>query len=164
MESARCFKYIICSLVILLTFGYAAWAQSVAIQELINEIHKHDGKRVLIEGEAIGHVMKRGEHAWFNINDTTASMGVWAKAELADQIKFLGRHAVRGDIVRIDGVYYGRCPMHGGDADIHAHSMVIVKGGAKKELGYDQRKVNLLVFLIGLMVCLYIIKTLKSKR
>lgn len=164
MKPARYFQYIIYSLIILSTFGYAAWAQSVAIQDLINEVHKYDGKKVLIEGEVIGHLMKRGEHAWFNINDTTVSMGIWAKSEIADQIRFLGRHTVQGDLVRIDGTFYGRCPIHGGDADIHAHSMVIVRRGAKKELVYDQRKINLLLFLIGLMVCLYIIKTLKRQR
>lgn len=141
-----------------------ALAQSVKIEDLINDSSRYDGKRVLVEGEAIGHLMKRGDFVWFNINDNTMSIGVWANSELAAKLQYLGKHAVTGDRVRIDGVFHSHCSMHGGDTDIHADSMVVVKRGSIRKLAHDPKKVNILIFLTGLMVCLYAIRILKKRR
>lgn len=157
-------KYTICTFGFLLVFNGLSLAQSPTIKDLINNPQKYDNKKVLIEGEVIGHIMKRGDHVWFNINDTTTSIGIWAKAEIADKIQYLGKHAARGDLVRVDGVFYAPCPMHGGDVDIHADSLMVVKTGIAKQLSHNPRKVNILILLTGLMVCLYIIKILKRKR
>jgi len=157
----RRLQYII--FIFILSFAFNAFAQPT-IDGLIDNSKQYDSKKVLVEGEAIGHLMARGDHAWFNMNDGTASIGIWIDLELAGQLKHFGRHAVKGDQVRVDGVFNSDCFMHGGDTDIHASSMVVVKKGSAIQLTHDQNKVNILVFLIGLMVCLYIIKTLKRKH
>ena len=157
----KCFIFV---LVVLLISGRLVFAQSATIKDLISNSQRYDKKRVLIEGEAIGHLMNRGDHAWFNINDNTSSIGVWINSSLTDKIKYLGKHAVRGDWVRVDGIFYSRCPMHGGDTDIHADSIVIVRKGNAIKLTHDPTKVNILALLTGLMVCLYIIKILKRQR
>lgn len=151
-------------MIFLFMFSNIASAQSVRITELINEASLYDGKSVSIEGEAIGHLMKRGDHAWFNINDGVTSLGIWANVEIANQIQYLGKHSVVGDRVKIDGIFNSHCAMHGGDTDIHAENLVIIERGNIRKLAYDSRKHNILLFLIGLMTCLYIIKILKRRR
>ena len=157
-------KYLVSVLICFLAFIFAAFAQSSQIADLINEGTLHNGKRVVIEGEAIGHLMQRGDFAWFNVNDGTLGIGVWAPVELVSQIKFLGRHAVIGDQAKIEGIFNSHCAMHGGDTDIHADSIVVTTVGREKALSHDPKKVNILIVLIGIMVCLYIIKTLKRPR
>ena len=157
-------KFIACSWIFLLIFSCFAFAQSIKIIDLVEGGRGYDGKEISVEGEVIGHLMKRGDFVWFNIDDQTASIGIWADFDLAAKIKYLGRHAVRGDRVRIDGKFHSHCPMHGGDTDIHAHRIVIVKRGAPQILTYDNKKVNILIFIAGALLCLYIIKILKRQR
>lgn len=157
----ECFIFV---LVVLLTSGHLVFAQSETIEDLISNSKRYDGKKVIVEGEAIGHLMKRGDHAWFNINDDTSSIGIWINSSLTDNMQYLGKHAVKGDWVRVDGMFYSHCSMHGGDTDIHADSMAIVRKGNAIKLTHDPTKVNILTLLTGLMVCLYIIKILKRQR
>jgi len=157
-------KCLICSLVFLLIINCFAFAQSKKVIDLINKGRTYNGKTISIEGEAIGHLMKRGDFAWLNIDDKTASIGIWADLSLTTDIKYLGRHVVRGDRVRIDGVFHAHCPMHGGDTDIHADSIAVVERGFTKTLTHDSKKVNILIFLSSILLCLYIIKILKRGR
>ncbi|MFC1709726.1 DNA-binding protein [Candidatus Omnitrophota bacterium] len=154
-------KFYVAVLICFLAFVLAAFAEPTQVADLINEGTLYNGQRVVVEGEAIGHLMKRGDFAWFNVNDGTLSIGVWAPVGIASQVQFLGRHAVIGDQVKIEGVFNSHCSVHGGDTDIHAESIVVTEVGREKLLSHDPKKVNILIFLTGIMVCLYIIKTLK---
>ncbi|MFH1621791.1 MAG: DNA-binding protein [Candidatus Omnitrophota bacterium] len=154
----------VATMIFLLMFSSIASAQSLKITDLISQASLYEGESVSMEGEVIGHVMKRGNYAWFNINDGANSLGIWANLEIANQIQYLGKHSVVGDRVKIDGVFNSHCAMHGGDTDIHAENLVIIARGNIRKLAYDPRKHNILLFLIGLMACLYIIKILKRRR
>jgi len=159
-----CLRFIVIIFVFLFTFNDYALAQPQKVKDLINEDVRYNGKKVLVEGEAIGHLMKRGDFAWININDNTESIGVWISSELTDEIKYLGRHAVAGDWLRISGVFNSNCSLHGGDTDIHADGVLVLKRGSPNQLTHEPKKVVNLLFLIGLMICLYIIKILKKKH
>lgn len=158
-------KYLIYTylfLMIFCTLSFSETIDTIKINDLINNDKDFDAKKVIVEGEAIGHLMKRGNFVWFNINDKTNAIGIWANSELVTKIKYLGRHAVTGDRVKVEGIFQSKCPMHGGDTDIHADSIVVVKNGNLNQLSHEPKKVNVLVFLTGLLVCLYIIKILKK--
>lgn len=156
--------YVHLFLMVFCTLSFAKTTGIIKINDLINNDKEFDGKEVTIEGEAIGHVMKRGQFAWVNINDKTNSIGIWLNYELEKKIKYLGKYAVIGDWLLIDGIFHSRCPAHGGDTDFHANNLVIINRGSLKNLTYTQKKVNILLLLIGLLVCLYLIKILKKPR
>jgi hypothetical protein len=145
-------------------FGNSVFAQPIKINDLIEEARAYDGKRVVVEGEVIGHLMRRGNFAWLNINDTTNAVGIWATFDSAKDIKYLGKHAVIGDKVKVEGVFHLKCPGHGGDTDIHAESITIIDRGSPRHLAYEPKKVNIIIFLIAILACLYIIKILKRMR
>ncbi|MDD5292503.1 MAG: DNA-binding protein [Candidatus Omnitrophica bacterium] len=149
--------------------GLTAWcgfasAEPVCIKDLIKDGSAYDGKRIELEGEVIGHLMKRGDFAWFNISDGNNAMGVWTTYDAANAIQYLGRHAVNGDFLLIEGVFHLKCPGHGGDTDIHADKITVLKSGGPRVLTYDDRKINIIIFLTAILICLYIIKILKRSR
>lgn len=155
--------FVFCFIGILIV-SHAVFAQSLTVGDLIKDGINYDGKRIAIDAEVIGHLMQRGDFAWFNINDGTNAIGVWTGFDLAKDIKYLGKHSVIGDTVRIEGVFHLRCPGHGGDTDIHADKITILERGSIRRLAYDPKKINILIFLIVILTCLYIIKILKRTR
>ena len=106
-----------------------ASAQSVSSTELIQNAAQYDGKGIIYEGEVIGEVMKRNSGAWVNVSDGYNTIGVWVPHDLAAKIKYIGGYKVKGDIVQIRGLFNYACSVHGGDLDIHAESLRIVKSG-----------------------------------
>ena len=104
-----------------------------------------NGKSISFKGEAIGEFMVRGDMAWIHLNDDAymeknieegALLGgynsghaVWLSAELARQILFWGDFKHDGDIVKVSGTFHAACREHGGDMDIHAASMVVIRTG-----------------------------------
>jgi hypothetical protein len=157
-------KYIIITSILIFCGVGLSFAETRNVKDVIKNSAQLDGKNLTLEGEAIGHLMKKGEFAWVNINDQTECIGVWASyAELA-KIRHLGKYAVTGDWVRVYGVFNNHCPAHGGDTDIHAASLVVLTKGSARNFAYDQKKANILIFLIGVLICLYIIKILKRRH
>lgn len=104
-----------------------------------------NGRIITFKGEAIGECMVRGDMAWLHLNDDAymeknieegALLGgynsghaIWISAELARQILFWGDFKHQGDIVKVSGTFHAACREHGGDMDIHAASMVVIRNG-----------------------------------
>jgi hypothetical protein len=83
----------------------------------------YDGRRVRYRGEAVGHVLRRREGAWVQLNDDVyaqdlgplpvhrdfrggnAGVGVFVPHDLAEQITTLGGPNDRGDIVEVVGTF-----------------------------------------------------------
>ncbi|MFZ2635736.1 MAG: hypothetical protein WAX33_05300 [Rectinemataceae bacterium] len=101
----------------------------VPVVQLVERAVQYDGTEVEIEGEIIGDLMSRGDHAWLSILDGGTAVGVWATAEDITVVSFLGRYSTRGDRLRVRGVMHRACPEHGGDLDIHATSVEVVERG-----------------------------------
>ena len=141
---------------------YTCFAQNIKIDSLINNSKKYNGKIVEIEGEAIGHIMPRGGYAWLNINDGSNSFSIWMSREDASKVNKLGKNAIVGDIIRVNGIFNERCFEHGGEMDIHARNIEKLKEGYLKNIPIDNVKTNMLVFLVGALICLYFIKILKK--
>ncbi|WAM33959.1 hypothetical protein [Caldicellulosiruptor morganii] len=128
-----------------------ALAKPIDSNTLINNAFKYDGKIVEFQGEAIGEIMKRGDFAWVNIHDGQNAIGIFMRYEDARKIKFLGRHRVKGDIVFVKGTFNRACKQHGGDLDIHAQKVEIVKRGYKMDEKVDRKRavLGIGIFLLG---------------
>jgi hypothetical protein len=104
-----------------------------------------NGKAVTFHGEAIGEVMVRGDYAWIHLNDDAymvqnveegaklggynSGMAVWLPAALTKQIDTYGDYQHEGSIVEVKGVFNAACKEHGGDLDIHATSLSLLRPG-----------------------------------
>jgi hypothetical protein len=112
---------------------------------LVEDAAAWDGTTVRFAGEAIGEAMRRGDHAWIHLNDdayglvgpgeeagragANGGIGVWVTAEQAGAIALFGDYRFHGDLVEVTGVLNAACPQHGGDLDIHASFLRIVRPG-----------------------------------
>jgi hypothetical protein len=112
---------------------------------LVEDARDWDGRTVIFTGEAIGEAMRRGRMAWIHVNDDAymwknieegATLGgynsgqaVWIATELADRIRFFGDFKHEGDVIEVTGVFNAACSEHGGDMDIHATALRVVRPG-----------------------------------
>ncbi|MDD3718514.1 MAG: hypothetical protein PHP28_07630 [Actinomycetota bacterium] len=120
-------------------------AVEVSTIDLLESWQELDGREVILRGEAVGDVMRRGDYAWITVNDDSYSrearlesgelrggnsgIGVWLPTAEADKIEVLGRYGTAGDLVEVRGVFNAGCNEHGGDFDIHAHSLAVLDPG-----------------------------------
>jgi len=132
-------------------------SEKVKIKELFEKSEKYNGKPVMIEGEAIGDIMGRKEEKWVNIKDENEdfAIGVIMNEEEAKKIENLGGYKVKGDIVKIEGIYNVICTKHAGERDIHAVKVEIVKKGEKYSEEINLKKLILTFSL--LIVTIFII-------
>ena len=160
MKSVICLIFIICNLVI------AAQAAPISSTELIENAALYSGKIVEFEGEAIGDVMVRGDHAWVNVNDGVYAIGIWAKKEQALKIKQTGGYRYIGDKVLVTGTFYRADPEHGGDLDIRANQITITQKGYKRKLTIKRSKfiIAAILFIACLIVIIYPYLIPKRKR
>jgi len=133
-----------------LAVAIAAAAEDAALPApgsaaLVEDAADWDGQAVRFMGEAIGEAMRRGDHAWIHLNDDAyglagpddevtragpnSGIGIWVTAAQAGQIARFGDYRRHGDLVEVTGVFHAACPQHGGDLDIHAVSLRIVRAG-----------------------------------
>ena len=141
-------------LILLLSFFVctpASFGETSLSTFLIENPSIFDGKLIKYEGEVIGDIMPRGDHAWVNIWDGENSIGIWGKKEDFAEIKYRGSYKYVGDRIRVIGVFNKECPMHGGDLDIHARKVFIVERGYEVARPISAAKViTITVLLIAL--------------
>lgn len=113
--------------------------------DLYREPHKYDKVRVAIKGEVIGDVIKAQGTYWVNINDDVyarksiaegsvprgqnSGIGVALGKDLLKKIEHTGDYFQKGDVVEVQGIFNESCSEHGGEMDIHAESLKIIKEG-----------------------------------
>jgi hypothetical protein len=123
----------------------AAWAEPVSSVQLVEDPTVWDGRTVTFTGEAIGEAMVRGAEAWLHLNDDVYASGttdervrlggynsgqaVVIDSDAVAAISTFGDHRHRGDLVEVTGVFNAACPEHGGDMDLHAAGLSIVRPG-----------------------------------
>lgn len=129
-----------------------AWAAEAPIPknvpsstQLVEKPKQYNGTRVTFTGEAIGEVMARGDHAWIHLNDDSymernveegailggynTGMAVWIPSALTNPIDTYGDYQHEGSIVQISGTFNAACKEHGGDMDIHADALTMIRPG-----------------------------------
>ncbi len=147
-------------LIVLLSvcFVISAYAQkSIDIDSLINNEKDYNNKTVIVEGEAIGEVLERGDYAWVNINDGTNAIGIWMTEADAKTIEYFGDYKHVGDTLRITGIFSSDCKEHGGDVDIHAASMEIIKkGNTVHDVVSNSKAITAAILLCAALIIAYI--------
>jgi hypothetical protein len=113
----------------LLPVAASASAAEVTSTDLIEKAFALDGETVVYTGEAIGETLQRGDHAWVNLSDGANAIGVWVDTEMLSMISTVGRYGQVGDTLQVTGVFHRACREHGGELDIHAVQMTVVKAG-----------------------------------
>jgi hypothetical protein len=153
---------------------------TVPITKLIENMKEYDGKTVTIQGEAIGDVMVRGTNAWITVNDdryskksieeggeligmSNAGIGVWLPASKAELLKICGGYKSKGTIVNVTGVFNRACHEHGGDTDIHATALEVIKDGYEFEHPFSWGKLLALLILVGAAAGLWMWKRQREK-
>lgn len=117
----------------------------VASAALIENASAWDGRIISFAGEAVGEAMMRGDHAWLHVNDDAyqgsnlgaggplggynSGQAIWVPLELARRVRLFGDYRSEGDAVRVFGEFHAACRDHGGDMDIHATGLEIVRAG-----------------------------------
>ena len=102
-----------------------------SLGDLIEGAHRYDGSRVVLEGEVVGDIMRRGGIGWLNIYDGTATIGVWGPVALLHEVNLAGDYKTRGDRLRVHGVFYRADPRQGGELDIRASSLEMLARGER---------------------------------
>ena len=144
--------------------GVAFGIETISINQLIENAKVMDGKTVVVQGEAIGEVLERGNNAWVNINDGTNAIGIWLKLEDANKIKVFGDYLNIGDKVKVTGVFNRACVEHGGDMDIHAISIEVVENGypVKEKVPSQKIVIGIILVVVTLMVTGFYFKIMKK--
>lgn len=157
---------VFCVILILLfaVFPVAARAGSVSSVELIENSKEFDGKKIVYQGEVVGDLMLRGEHAWMNVNDGENALGIWCSADSARKIKHKGSYSFFGDTVVIEGIFHRACSEHGGDMDIHATKIDVTKAGHRVSHPFNKGKALLAFGLLMLSGVLFAINRLKVRK
>lgn len=141
----------------------ACYAQPVSSADLINNATRFDAARISYEGEAIGDIMYRGNFAWVNLHDGTNAIGVWLEGDAAKTIQRTGSYQSKGDWVEVTGTFHRACIVHGGDLDIHAETVRVIKPGRPYAEKLNVRKINFALVLLVILGAVWILKQLKLK-
>lgn len=131
---------------------------ATTINYLVEHALTRDRQTVVLEAEAIGEVLERGENAWVNVNDGTNAIGIYMTAQQAKSIQNFGSYAQSGDWIRITGTFYRACPEHGGEMDIHAASVTILRDGQPLDHIVTGLKFVLTLMALSLALTLIFIK------
>lgn len=175
MRRASCVLVVALALVAGAAPAYAVTASpnSPTSGQLVEAPATWDGTSVTFTGEAIGEVMRRGDHAWIHLNDDAyylenveegAELGgynsghaVWLPAKLAEQVTVCGDYKHEGDVVRVTGVFNAACAEHGGDMDIHAEQAVVVTPGHDAKDPIHPNKIPAAIVLVVLATVLGVV-------
>jgi hypothetical protein len=138
------------------TFAEDSAIPAPGTKDLIDRPLEYDGKIVALTGEAIGEPMRRGDHAWVNVLDSYAAIGVYIPSGDLALVERYGSNKQKGDTLRILGVFRRACPEHGGDMDIHALDVGIEARGFPTPHPADIRFIVLAPFSLAIAAALFL--------
>lgn len=127
-----------------------------SINDLIENGKNFDKKNISINGEAIGEALTRGDYTWININDSTNAIGVYMRTSDAKNVVNYGGFNKIGDTLQVKGVFNRACKEHGGDMDIHAKSVDIIRKGNNVVNKIYSNKIEILILSTAILLALTI--------
>lgn len=117
----------------------------VTSEKLIENADRYDQKTVTYQGEVVGDILGRGDHAWITVNDDHYSkramkkyaelkggntgIGVYCRRDQLEQVRFLGSYRTAGDFIEVTGTFYRANQEFGGDLCIVADRVMILREG-----------------------------------
>jgi hypothetical protein len=149
----------------ILTFLFSlisyAGAQTINVKSLVAKPGKYDGKMVSFEAEAIGDPLSGKKGIWFNVQSGEYNMGIFAKNQsIINSINYWGSYKERGDLIRIKGIFYKNCSVHGGRG-LHLSGLEVIEKGKriKPKVADEKKRFALFSFVIFLTLgSIYLIK------
>lgn len=162
----KIFKIVFAMLLIFISFNGIAFANQISFNDLIENGRAYDKKSVKVRGEAIGEAMKRGSYSWINISDGTLPFGIWMKNEDAGKVRIFGNYHNKGDMVEVTGTFNRACGEHGGDMDIHADSVAVVKEGKRiiHPLNYNRKLISIVLTVLTLILGVFTCRKIKRAQ
>ncbi|MDP3790109.1 MAG: DNA-binding protein, partial [Candidatus Omnitrophota bacterium] len=132
----------------------SSYADAISSNELIEKAREFDGKTITYKGEAVTAILNRGEYSWANLNDGYNAVGVWCKTATLNSVKFAGSYKYKGDILEVVGIFNRACHIHGGELDIHARDVNIVRSGysIKDQIDIKRIYISIALFLTTLSI------------
>ncbi|MCF7875232.1 MAG: hypothetical protein K9L87_01755 [Candidatus Omnitrophica bacterium] len=151
--------------ILILTFLFSlavyAEAQTINLKSLIAKPETYDGKMVSFEAEAIGDPLRGKKGSWFNVQSGEYNMGIFVKNQsIINSINYWGNYKERGDLIKIKGIFYKNCSVHGG-RDLHLVDLEVVEKGKKIKLKVADGKKRFALFSFVIFLTLgsiYLIK------
>jgi hypothetical protein len=147
---------------------------------LMENANAWNGRVVAFKGEAIGEAMAREKMAWIHLNDDAymwknieegakldgynSGHAIWISADLVTNIRFFGDFKHQGDVVKIVGTFNAVCPQHGGDMDIHASTLEIVRVGHPVLHVINPSRTIFAGGLLAVAFALYRVRTIIRRR
>lgn len=116
-------------LLILCADPSAAAGEEAGSVLLIEQAKAYDARQIIYTGEVIGDILNAKDHVWLNVSDGSNAIGIWTAKDLAASVRVPGRYSQVGDTVSITGRFNRACAEHGGDMDLHADSLTLIKQG-----------------------------------
>jgi hypothetical protein len=150
-------------LVLLGSAALGASATAASSGQLISDAGRYDSQELTYEGELVGSALRRGDFVWLNLHDGENAISVWAPASLVPAAPKAGNYKIRGDWMAVVGVFHRACPQHGGTLDIHARELSVVREGAGHSELLSLRRIRLLYYVAGALICLLIIYFLRMR-
>lgn len=144
--------------------SFLAAVSAIHLSDIVEKASAYDGAKIAVEGEIIGDVMARGDHSWINILDNGTAVGVWVGKDRLPEIAYIGSYGAMGDRVYISGIMHRACPEHGGDLDIHAETIALVKKGTPISHPLDLKRLGVAVALSVSGVLLAILWQKRERR
>lgn len=154
--------------------------EEVNSSTLVEEAKNWNGRKVIFTGEAVGEGMVRGQKCWIHLNDDAymwknieegAKLGgynsgqaIWVDAGLAGKITYYGNYLYEGDIVKVTGTFHSVCRDHGGDMDIHADTLEIVRIGHPVKHIVNFKRAWLGLVLLGLAGVFFWIRSIARRH
>jgi hypothetical protein len=154
--------------------------QTVSSSTLVEKANSWDGRTVSFMGEAVGEAMRRGTMCWVHFNDDAymwknieegtklggynSGQAIWVKNDLAAKIRFFGDYLHEGDVVKVAGIFHAACREHGGDMDIHAVRLEIVRVGHPVAHHINRRLLLQGIFMLFLTGLLFWVRTIAHRR
>jgi hypothetical protein len=155
--------FLLLTLLLTINCFNASAAPVVSLGELMAQQQEYDGKPVNYEGEVVGDIMLRGENAWVNVHDADGAIGIFCPRELTGEIEYKGSYDFIGDVILARGIFNYSCDLHGGDTDIHAESLSVVRKGESISHPLEERKVTAGIILSAITI-LFLIGYLVTRR
>jgi hypothetical protein len=154
--------------------------QTVSSGTLVEQAKSWDGRTVSFMGEAVGEAMRRGDMCWVHLNDDAymwknieegtklggynSGQAIWILNNLAAKIRFFGDYLYEGDVVKVTGVFHAACREHGGDMDIHALRLEIIRIGHSVAHRINHRRLLQGVFMLFLTGLLSWVRTFARRK
>jgi hypothetical protein len=135
----------------------SCYAETLSSNYLIKNAKSLDGKDIAYRGEAVTAIMKRGDHSWINVNDGENAIGIWCKTSDLAAVRFVGGYKNIGDTLEIKGEFHRACPSHGGELDIHASSVKVVKSGYEVKESVDKKTLRTSMGMVLLTLLVVVI-------